>query len=186
MTQKVSPTPCTPGRTVRSSRFGLVSSGKPAPLARRLGSSLEFSASQDATPLTFAASAPHTPWSMRLRSAYSRQRSCTGQPSHTRLAASTPTPSEGKKVSGCWVAQFPRAIQLVSIRISLVRPMSNRPLCKEYYVQIRWKVCSKTSSLCAPSFRNSGHRDRISTTISGENGGRGRKSRADSPLHSVT
>jgi hypothetical protein len=43
---------------------------------------------------------PHTPWSMWLAMAYSRQGDFTGQSAQIRRATSTPTPSLGKKRSG--------------------------------------------------------------------------------------
>src|SRR5438046_2018321 len=58
---------------------------------------------------------PHTPWSTRFRSAYSRQGACTGQVAQMRRANSTPTPSLGKNVDGGWSRQFPWPIQLVLI-----------------------------------------------------------------------
>src|SRR3954467_4825180 len=58
---------------------------------------------------------PQTPWSMRLRRAYSRHGSFTGHSAHMRLATSTPTPSLGKNVSGGISLHFPCCIHSVSI-----------------------------------------------------------------------
>src|SRR5207302_7788899 len=67
---------------------------------------------------------PHTPWSMPLRRAYSRQGPLTGHSAHTRRATSTPTPSLGKNREGGSVRHL-----ALSIHISLIGlPLRGRPL----------------------------------------------------------
>ena len=53
---------------------------------------------------------PHTPWSMRNSSAYSRHSPFTGQSAQTRRARSTPTPSDGKNAPGAASRQRARSI----------------------------------------------------------------------------
>src|SRR5439155_80962 len=53
---------------------------------------------------------PHTPWSMPLRRAYSRQGPLTGHSAQILRASSTPTPSLGKNTDGASVRHRPLAI----------------------------------------------------------------------------
>ena len=61
---------------------------------------------------------PHTPCSIRYRSAYSRHGSFTGHVAHTRRAWSTPTPSEGKKNDGSRSRHYPSSIHECSASYS--------------------------------------------------------------------
>src|SRR5690242_18968714 len=61
---------------------------------------------------------PHTPCSMRFSSAYSRHSARTGQVLQTTCAASTPSPSEGKKSAGFTPRHLPCNIQAYSSGVS--------------------------------------------------------------------
>ena len=81
---------------------------------------------QDAATLTLAASAPHAVVDALVQGVL--EAGLLHRTAFTdALGDFHANAIGGKKVSGGWVAQFPRAIQLVSIRISLVGPPSNRP-----------------------------------------------------------
>src|SRR5262249_11113451 len=69
---------------------------------------------------------PHTPWSIRLRRAYSRHGALTGQVVQIRRARSTPTPSLGKNTAGGWLRQLPSAIHPVSVSSYIVSPVGRR------------------------------------------------------------